>query len=72
MASVQVRVTDAPPEGVTKILITAREIEVNAAGGQTEAGWVTVIPGPVTFDLVELTGVEGVLGDTELAPGRYN
>ena len=33
---------------------------------------MTIIPGPVSFDLVELTGVEGVIGSAELAPGRYN
>ena len=68
----EVRVTDAPPEGVSKILITAENIEVNIAEAGTESGWQTVIPGPTTFDLVELTGIEGVLGEAELQPGRYN
>ena len=47
-------------------------IEVNNAGGETESGWRTVLDGPISFDLVEFTGVEGVLGDVVLPPGRYN
>ena len=63
--------TDAPPEGVSKILITAENIEVSSAGEGADGGWKTVIAGPVTFDLVALTGVEGVLGEAELDPGKY-
>ena len=77
LATLEMRVTDAPPEGVSKILITVENIQVNVAGGetagvQTEGGWQTIIEDPRSFDLVALTGVEGVLGSTELPPGRYN
>ena len=71
MAILEVRATDKPPEGVTKILVTASGIEVNKAGGSEETGWRTVVPGPVEFDLVAITGVEEVLGSNELDPGRY-
>ena len=70
-AILEIRVTDAPPEGVTKILVTASQIEVNKGGGAEETGWQTVVPGPVEFDLVALTGIEELLGSREMDPGRY-
>ena len=45
---------------------------MNIAEAEMGSGWQTVIPGPTSFDLVELTGVEGVLGEVQLQPGRYN
>lgn len=71
-AMLEVRVTDAPPDGVTKILLTVENIEVNVAEGVVGGGWEIIVEGPVTFDLVAVTGIEEVLGDAELPPGRYN
>jgi plastocyanin len=70
-ASLEVRVTDAPPGGVTKILLTVENIEVNAAGGAEEPGWKMVVEGPLSFDLVAVTGIEEILGSAELPPGQY-
>ncbi len=70
-ASLEVRVTDAPPDGVTKILLTVESIEVNAGGGAEAPGWQTVIEGPISFDLVAVTGIEEILGSAELPPGQY-
>ena len=67
----EVRVTDAPPEGVTKILVTVNNIEVHLAGGGEEKGWMTVIDEQRTFDLVAITGVEEVLGSSVLGVGKY-
>ncbi len=72
LATVELRVTDKPPEGVSKILLTVQNIEVNVAQAETGSGWKTIIPGPKEFDLGAVTGVEGVLGSTQLQPGRYN
>lgn len=72
LATLQVRVTDAPPEGVSKILITANSVKVKRGTGDEEAGWVTVIGEPRTFDLVAVSGVEQILGDAKLDPGQYN
>lgn len=71
-ATLEIRVTDAPPEGVSKIQITVRSVEVNKSEGPTPAGWETVVSEPQTFDLVQLTGVEAVLGSRQLEPGQYN
>ena len=53
-------------------MITVENIEVNAVLEETEAGWQTVIAEPKSFDLVAFTGVEDILGATQLQPGRYN
>ena len=68
-ANLQFRAMDAPPEGVSKILITVSNVEVQIAGGDS---WQSVVPGPVEFDLVEIQGVEQFLGETLLDPGQYN
>ena len=72
MGTLEVRVTDAPPEGVSKILITVSNIEVNSALGETEAGWQSVVSEIVSFDLVEVSGIEELLGSSQLQPGPYN
>ena len=65
------RVTDAPPEGVTAIWVTVSGIEVQKAESEGEAGWVSVIEPETRFDLVAVTGIEEVLGTTEFQPGQY-
>ena len=71
-AILEVRATDAPPpEGVTAIVFTVSRIQVNAATGD-EPGWVTVVVEPRTFDLLEIAGIETLLGTANLSPGQYN
>ena len=67
-ATLRIWATDAPPKDVTKILITVSEIQVQSSGDEP---WLTVVSGPVEFDLVEIQGVEQILGEAELDPGRY-
>ena len=71
MGQLEVRITDAPPKGVSKILVTVSQIEVHQAEAQEEQGWLSVIQEEKTFDLVEITGVEEILGSREFATGRY-
>ena len=78
----EVRVTDAPPEGVTSIVVTVNNIQVHQAGAaDEESGWLTLfaitsttstVVNSKTFDLVEFTGIEGVLGVDTLPVGKYN
>ncbi|MCH7553192.1 MAG: DUF4382 domain-containing protein [Chloroflexi bacterium] len=72
LATLEIRVTDAPSLHIESIMLTIDQVEVNVATGDTEGGWVTVVDEPTTFDLLQLTGVEEVLGSTQLEPGRYN
>ena len=71
-AILEIRATDAPPpKGMSKILVTVSNIEVNMAVGDEAGGWSSVVSEPKTFDLIEITGVEELLGTAELAPGEY-
>jgi len=69
--TLEIRVTDQPADGVTSILVTVSNIEVNLSGDSEDAGWRTVIAQPRQFDLVKVQGVEEILGKATLAPGRY-
>jgi len=69
--TLEIRVTDQPPDGVTSILVTVSNIEVNVSGDSEDAGWRTVIAQPRQFDLVKVHGVEEILGKATLEPGRY-
>ncbi|MEK7777887.1 MAG: DUF4382 domain-containing protein, partial [Chloroflexota bacterium] len=69
--TVQVRVTDAPPDGVSKVMVTASKIEAQTSGADGEAGWTTIVETPPVFDLVAVTGLEEVLGQSTLAAGSY-
>ena len=62
------RVTDLPNPAITAIDITAEQIQVNSA---TTGEWITVVEGPVSFDLIALAGIEEILGSSSLPPGEY-
>jgi hypothetical protein len=68
---IQVRVTDAPPDGVSAIWVTVSRIEVQKADSEGESGWVPVVEMETKFDLVAVTGIEEVLGTSEFEPGQY-
>lgn len=54
------------------MLITASSVQVNVQDAEDDSdSWITVVEGPKTFDLVALDGVEAVLGESELAAGKY-
>ena len=54
LGTLQVRVTDAPLDGLFSLQVELRAIEVHRAEDQV---WIMVVPGPVVLDLVALTGV---------------
>ena len=66
----EVRVTDAPTEHeVSAIELTIANIQVHKAGG--EDGWIMIIEGSETFDLLELIEDEEILGEEEIDVGHY-
>jgi hypothetical protein len=77
----EIRVTDAPPEGVTSVVVTVTNIQIHQATAENEdSGWLTLfavtstsstIIEPKTFDLVEVIGIEEVLGVEEIPVGKY-
>ncbi|MFO8101476.1 MAG: DUF4382 domain-containing protein [Dehalococcoidia bacterium] len=63
----ELRVTDAPNHDISAVNMTISSIEVH----QEEADWETVISGSRSFELLELRGVEEILGSRELEAGHY-
>ena len=68
--TVEFRATDAPPAGVSKIMVTTRNIQIHKADAP-EDSWITVVSQEKTFDLVAIQGAEVFLGQKELEAGQY-
>ncbi|MFH1016100.1 MAG: ABC transporter substrate-binding protein [Chloroflexota bacterium] len=68
--TVEVRATDAPPTGVSKIVVTTSNIQVHNAAAP-EDSWITVVDKEITFDLVAIQGAEVLLGTQNIAAGTY-
>jgi len=68
--TMQVYVTDAPPKGVTAIEIKASNVEAHMSGAADDQ-WVTLLKDPPVFDLVKATGVNVLLGTSDVAAGKY-
>lgn len=65
--TLELRVTDAPRHDISAVNVTVSDIKVHREG----ADWQTVIGGSRSFELLELRGVEEILGSRELEAGRY-
>jgi len=66
---IEIRVTDPGVAGVISAIVTTENISIHKVGG----GWVPIIPGQVTFDLVELAETEGeqILGEASIATANF-
>ena len=58
--TVEFRVLDAPPVGVTKIMVTTRNIQIHKADAP-EDSWITVVSQEKTFDLVAIQSADVIL-----------
>lgn len=67
----EVRATDALPQGVAKILVSVDSIEVHKTEAGEESGWITIIDEARTFDLIAISGIEEVLGSNEIEATAY-
>jgi hypothetical protein len=67
---IQVYVTDAPAENITAIVIKASSIEAHLAGDNT-SGWVTLLENPPAFDLLQVAGIQSLLGTANVTSGNY-
>lgn len=72
MGMIEIRVTDPGVVGVTSAIVTVENIEIHKVAGE-EGEWVTIIEGPVTFDLAELAETEGeeILGTANITEGGF-
>lgn len=66
--TVEIRITDAPLKGVFKFMVTIKDLEALRA---EDGKWTSLLPGERQFDLLQVSGVEEILGKTAVAPGRY-
>ena len=69
LAVLEIRVIAQPTDVVNSSVVTIRNIEVGIPGAPGE--WSMVVAEPEEFDLLELQGVEEVLGSSALEPGLY-
>ena len=68
------QMTDKPALDIQKAEVTVSKIEIHAASAdenETEAGWITILEEPKTFDLIAIKDANAYLGEKELAPARY-
>lgn len=68
--TLEIRAIDAPPSGVSSIVITTSSVSVHKEG-ESENTWITVVDEEKTFDLVDIQGAEVFLGEQEIATGNY-
>ncbi len=71
VGTVELRVIDQAPANVSTIEVTVSRIEVHQLNVSEEEGWLTVIKGQKTFDLMKLQNMEQILGNSQLNAGSY-
>jgi hypothetical protein len=70
MGTIEVRVTDPPPPGVTSAVVHLRNIEAHKVTGE-EGEWIMISEDPATFDLLQVVGVEEVLAAVQTELGSF-
>jgi hypothetical protein len=68
--TVEFRATDAPATGISKIMVTTRNIQIHKADDPDDS-WITVVSQEKTFDLVAIEGAEVFLGSENVSSGNY-
>ncbi len=78
--TLQLKITDQG--NISSLVLSISEIKVHIAGNETEqsegqetnetdgSGWITVV-GSKSVDLIQVKGVNDLLGETSLDPGKY-
>ena len=66
----EIRVTDPPPADVQSANVTLTNIEVHRVSGDT-SGWIEILGAPSNFDLLDVIGVEKVLGSANITAGNF-
>ena len=67
---IEIRVTDPPPADVKSAVVYLTNIEVHKVS-DNESGWIPVIGAPPSFDLMDVIGVEEVLGSANVTAGKF-
>ncbi|MFC1900375.1 DUF4382 domain-containing protein [Chloroflexota bacterium] len=75
--TIEIMVTDPPPADVKSAIVQLSKIEVHRSSGNSSesdnnsAGWITLLEEPASFDLMEVIGVEQLLGTITVEAGKY-
>jgi len=74
--TIEIRITDAPPEyDIATLVIAFSKVEVHKEGeGEQEGGWQDLTIRDYEFDLIELDekNLKALLAVEEVIPGKYN
>jgi len=65
-------VTDKPDEDISAVNVTTTLIEGNVGNTENISGWETLLDAERTFNLIDIAGVEEILGETEIPAATYN
>ena len=79
--TLKLQITDAPSNlNISKAFVTISSIEVHKASTNSTnetnetnftTGWITVVQGPISYDLIAIKDVKEILGSKELNAGKY-
>ena len=75
--TVEIWVTDPPPADVKTAVVQLTKVQVHRAAADNpsdsdETGeWITLLEEPASFDLMEIIGVEKLLGSIDVPTGKY-
>ena len=66
-------VTDRPDENISSIVVTSKLIEANVRGEENEeSDWQVLLDAENQFDLIKVSGIEDILGETSVPAATYN
>ena len=70
----EIRVTDPPPADVKSAVVYLENIEVHKISDNVSdnaSGWIPIIGAPPSFDLMDVIGVEAILGSANITAGSF-
>ncbi len=67
-------VTDKPDEDISGIVVTTSLIEgnVRTPESENESDWQVILDTETSFDLIEVAGIEDILGEVSIPAATYN
>ena len=68
--TIEIRVTDPPPADVVSAVVYLTGIEAHLVSDNSSE-WIEILDAPPKFDLMEVIGVEEILGSSDVAAGKY-
>ncbi len=74
--TIMIGVTDQRNKNITSIIVTSNLIEASVrtdnAADEDDSNWQVLLEGEKTFDLIEVAGIEDILGEANVPATTYN